>query len=630
MPRQIDDANDRRERWIARARAVHGDRYDYSSVVYVNSGKKVLVTCREHGPFPVTPDNHLKSGCPRCGDARRREHQMNERAKHFVARARDKHGDRYDYSQVVYPNAKTDVIVVCPVHGPVAMTPDDHLTGKSGCAKCGKEQIVQQHTVTLPRRREHFINQAKAFHGPQWDYSLVEYVNGRTPVVIVCPVHGRFEQTPDNHLVTGCAGCRRDRRRLGIANDPHRQSTVVNTRRRSADKPKPRKPTPPRRMKCLKCSRPYETKSRKRPVCQSCRPEWWHSATPQQRSKWIDTGITPLRFSRKVCRICKNVKGFTPDKSSRVICGDCRPSWWAMASGDERTNWAMRRSVPARFHERKKCRKCGKAFAPLYYNQTACDSCRPEWWSEATPPERHRWASKGLVPLRFQSRECRKCAASFTPDHSALVVCESCRPAWWSDAAEDERSNWTTMGVTPLRFQSRQCAFCNAPYDPSVGAQQTCSTACREALSRGSLRKWNRARRASDPAHRLMCNLRGRINHILKAQSTSKKVSTYCVLGMTGKEFMAYLLAHPANSHGRFTAENYGTTWHVDHIMPLASFDLLHEEEQRTAFHFSNCQPLDAAENLAKGSVHDGIRHRSLDRTRRISEESRANGRTSE
>jgi hypothetical protein len=172
------------------------------------------------------------------------------------------------------------------------------------------------------------------------------------------------------------------------------------------------------------------------------------------------------------------------------------------------------------------------------------------------------------------------------------------------------------MGVTPLRFQSRQCAFCNAPYGATFGGQQTCSTACSEALSRGSLRKWERARKASDPAYRLMCNLRGRIHSVLKAQSSSKQVSTYGVLGMTGKEFMAYLLAHPANSHGRFTAENYGTTWHVDHIMPLASFDLLHEEEQRIAFHFLNCQPLDAAENLAKGSVHEGIRHRSLRRLR--------------
>lgn len=106
--------------------------------------------------------------------------------------------------------------------------------------------------------------------------------------------------------------------------------------------------------------------------------------------------------------------------------------------------------------------------------------------------------------------------------------------------------------------------------------------------------------------------------------------ASYCVLGMTGKEFMAYLLAHPANSHGRFPAKIYGMTWHVDHIKPLASFDLLLEEEQRIAFHCAHCQPLDAPENLVKGSVHDGVRHRSLDRARSGSDESRVNGRTSE
>lgn len=614
MPRPIGDAHDRRERWIARARAVHGDRYDYSSVVYVNSGEKVLVVCRQHGPFPVTPDNHLKSGCPKCGGARRREHRMSERAEHFIARARDKHGDRYDYSQVVYSNAKTEVIIGCPTHGPVSITPDDHLTGKIGCAKCGKEQALQQHATTAPKRRDRFINQARAIHGERWDYSSVTYVNGRTPVAIVCPVHGRFEQTPNAHLVTGCLACADERRRLLRLHGKGRERSEF------------RKPGPMRTVKCLKCSRQYDTESRKRPVCQSCLPEWWHAATRKQRSNWIDSEIVPLRFSRRICLWCEKPSGFIPESSSQKVCTDCRPPWWEKANRHERTSWTTRRSVPARFRERKKCRKCGKEFAPLHYNQAACDSCRPEWWTRATPPERHRWASKGLVPLRFQLRECRKCATSFMPDHSAVVVCESCRPAWWSDAAVDERSNWTTMGVTPLRFQSRRCAFCDAPYDPTVGGQQTCSTACSEALSRGSLRKWERARKANDPAYRLMCNLRGRINHILKAQSTSKKVSTYCVLGMTGKEFMAYLLAHPANSHGRFTAENYGTTWHVDHVRPLASFDLLLEEEQRIAFHFSNCQPLDAADNLAKNSLYEGVRHRS----RRRSSESRGKGRQSE
>lgn len=620
MPSSIGNEKARREHWIARARSVHGDRYDYSAVVYVNSGEKLVVICRQHGPFPVIPDNHLKAGCPKCGRVRIREHRMVERAEHFIARARAKHGETCDYSQVVYRNAKTKVIIVCPVHGPVSMTPDDHLTGKHGCVDCGNEQRTQQHAVTLPQRREHFINQATAFHGSRWDYSLVDYVNGRTPVVIVCPVHGRFEQTPDAHLVTGCVGCRRDRSRHKSDHNPPRQLTVVNTRRRSMDRPKPRKPKPLQTLKCLKCSKPYATNSRKRPVCQSCLPEWWHLATPKQRTQWIDAGVAPLRFTRRVCRLCKKFDGFIPETTMQRICDDCRPSWWEMATPRERANWASRGSAPMRFTEVTKCRKCGVEFLPTHQAQVACASCRPEWWAKATPPERHRWASKGLVPLRFQSRECRKCAASFTPDHSALVVCESCRPIWWADAAEDERGNWTTMGVTPLRFQSRQCALCNASYDATVGGQQTCSAACSETLSRGSLQKWNRARRASDPAHRLMCNLRGRINHILKAQSTSKKVSTYCVLGMTGKEFMAYLLAHPANSHGRFTAENYGTTWHVDHIMPLASFDLLLEEEQRIAFHFSNCQPLDAADNLAKGSVHEGIRHRSLDRVRKRSD----------
>ena len=54
------------------------------------------------------------------------------------------------------------------------------------------------------------------------------------------------------------------------------------------------------------------------------------------------------------------------------------------------------------------------------------------------------------------------------------------------------------------------------------------------------------------------------------------------------------------------TWENYGSYWHVDHIRPLASFDLSKPEEQTKAFHFSNCQPLEAKKNLQKSDSWDG------------------------
>ena len=56
---------------------------------------------------------------------------------------------------------------------------------------------------------EEFITRAREVHGHKYDYSLVEYVNWRTPVKIICPIHGVFEQIPNNHtsMKAGCPQC---------------------------------------------------------------------------------------------------------------------------------------------------------------------------------------------------------------------------------------------------------------------------------------------------------------------------------------------------------------------------------------------------------------------------------------
>ena len=54
--------------FIERARAIHGDTFDYSKVQYKNAMTKASIVCSKHGEFQTTPNNHLnkKSGCPRC------------------------------------------------------------------------------------------------------------------------------------------------------------------------------------------------------------------------------------------------------------------------------------------------------------------------------------------------------------------------------------------------------------------------------------------------------------------------------------------------------------------------------------------------------------------------------------
>lgn len=56
------------EEYVARAQEVHGDTYDYSSVVYTHNQNKIIITCPKHGPFPQMARAHLKGqGCNECG-----------------------------------------------------------------------------------------------------------------------------------------------------------------------------------------------------------------------------------------------------------------------------------------------------------------------------------------------------------------------------------------------------------------------------------------------------------------------------------------------------------------------------------------------------------------------------------
>ena len=108
---------------------------------------------------------------------------------------------KYDYSLVDYKHSKTKVIIVCPEHGEFNQTPANHLSG-NGCPKCS----IDEHRSSI----EQFIRKAIFVHGEKkYDYSKVDYKQSQSKVIIVCPEHGEFEQTPNNHLKgQGCPKCK--------------------------------------------------------------------------------------------------------------------------------------------------------------------------------------------------------------------------------------------------------------------------------------------------------------------------------------------------------------------------------------------------------------------------------------
>lgn len=78
----------------------------------------------------------------------------------------------------------------------------------------------------------------------------------------------------------------------------------------------------------------------------------------------------------------------------------------------------------------------------------------------------------------------------------------------------------------------------------------------------------------------------------------SKTKNTIEYLGCSNEEYAKWIL----NYNEQFTLENRGTVWHIDHVLPLSSFDLNDEEQQKIAFNWRNTMPLLASENLSKNN----------------------------
>ena len=181
------------EKFIAKCRKIHGDLYNYDKVNYVNATKKVTIICRIHGDFEQIASLHSKGGnCPSCTGHSHRT------TAHFIENALKIHNNTYIYDKVDYVNVKMKVTIICRIHGDFLQTPNDHLSG-NGCPDCGgKKQLTQ----------EEFIIRARAVHNEKYDYSKTEYLNINTKVIIICPIHDQFEQTPHGHLQGhGCFKC---------------------------------------------------------------------------------------------------------------------------------------------------------------------------------------------------------------------------------------------------------------------------------------------------------------------------------------------------------------------------------------------------------------------------------------
>ncbi|MFA5586921.1 MAG: hypothetical protein WDA02_10460 [Saccharofermentanales bacterium] len=177
---------DKNINFINRLKNIHNNKYDYSLVNYVNMKTKVKIICKKHGIFEQRPDVHLVGGgCPKCKNDNIRLNQSD-----VVSKFNKIHNNKYDYSLVSYVNLLTKISIICPKHGIFMMTPSNHLSGK-GCSMCNGGVKLNENDI---------ISKFNKTHNNKYDYSLVNYVNMKTKVKIICKKHGVFEQSPYTHL----------------------------------------------------------------------------------------------------------------------------------------------------------------------------------------------------------------------------------------------------------------------------------------------------------------------------------------------------------------------------------------------------------------------------------------------
>lgn len=209
MPRKLTQ-----EQFITKAIAIHGDKYDYSKVVYVNNYTKVIIICPIHGEFLQQPSVHLNgNGCHKCSCDKIKKILSFTKEK-FIEKSIIKHGNTYGYDLVNYINSWTKVELICYIHGSFHQTPDSHMSG-NGCPKCKYDNLSKKFVSNT----QEFVVKARAIHGDRYGYGKVKYINVKTYVILECYIHGDFYQKPNGHLNgQGCPMCKSSKGELLLYN----------------------------------------------------------------------------------------------------------------------------------------------------------------------------------------------------------------------------------------------------------------------------------------------------------------------------------------------------------------------------------------------------------------------------
>lgn len=175
------------EEFIVESINIWGKKYDYGKVEYINANTKVIIGL--NGVFfEQIPSSHL---------LKIKVEDKIQTTDEFVRRSKLVHGEKYNYSKSIYVGSKIGVIIIYNEKEYI-QTPTNHLSGN-----CPENLTFARKNTT-----SEFIEKSIKIHTTRYDYSKVDYINTKTKVIIICKIHGEFNQAPRLHLSgSGCTHC---------------------------------------------------------------------------------------------------------------------------------------------------------------------------------------------------------------------------------------------------------------------------------------------------------------------------------------------------------------------------------------------------------------------------------------
>ncbi len=205
------------EKFIEMGKKVHGDKFDYSEAVYINNKTGVKLTCFRGHKIEVSYSSHVnkKSDCRHCVKEDMSVRIRKEANENFYKRANQIHSNKYNYEKVNYVDSHTKITIICNKGHEFEQQPTSHLAGQ-GCKYCNEIALKEGKPLTnivVPRitnkwTKEKFIEKGKEIHGNEYDYSLVNFISIKKPVVLRCNRNHIFEQIPELHLKgNNCRQC---------------------------------------------------------------------------------------------------------------------------------------------------------------------------------------------------------------------------------------------------------------------------------------------------------------------------------------------------------------------------------------------------------------------------------------